>query len=407
MQIYIFVHESILSVHQSVNQYICKFLFLMKRLLFIFGTRPEAIKLAPVVRAFREHPEFETKVCVTAQHREMLDQVLKFFSIVPDFDLDLMKPGQSITDVTVEGLRLLEGVLREYPADLVFVQGDTTTAFIGALAAYYQKIKVAHVEAGLRSGNKYSPFPEEMNRRLAGHLADFHFTPTAQAVENLRNENITQHVYSVGNTVIDALFLGLDLIREEGEEKYRKAFKGLSFDKRTVLITGHRRESFGKPFEEICGAIHDSAQQFPEVQFVYPVHLNPNVQQPVQQILRDVKNVYLLEPLDYPHFIWLMNSSTLVLTDSGGLQEEAPSLGKPVLVMRDVTERTEGIAAGTARLVGTKRQAIVSALEELLTEETTYARMSKAVNPYGDGRSAGRIVEIVEEVLQARVRQEN
>ena len=378
-----------------------------KRLLFIFGTRPEAIKLAPVIRAFRQRPEFDTKVCVTAQHRQMLDQVLRFFSIVPDVDLDIMKPGQTITDVTVEGLRKLEGVLSDLRPDLVFVQGDTTTAFIGALAAYYQKIPVAHVEAGLRSGNKYSPFPEELNRKLAGHLADLHFTPTPEAVKNLRKEGIKKNVHSVGNTVIDALFLGLQLIRAEGEERYEKYFRELSFDRPIVLITGHRRESFGKPFEEICNAIHDSAKQFPEVQYVYPVHLNPNVQEPVQRALSDVPNVRLLKPLDYPHFIWLMSRSKVLLTDSGGLQEEAPSLGKPVLVMRDVTERTEGISAGTARLVGTDRATIVSSLQELLTDEAAYARMSKAVNPYGDGKSAAKIVSVVEGIFQSKVKQEH
>ena len=367
-----------------------------KKILFIFGTRPEAIKLAPVILAFKNQSEyFETRVCVTAQHREMLDQVLSFFQIVPDVDLDIMKPGQSLADVTVTGLSQLVETLTAFPADLVFVQGDTTTAFIGALAAYYRKIQVAHVEAGLRSGNKYSPFPEEMNRILAGHLSDYHFAPTDRAVENLRKENIQQRVYNVGNPVLDALLLGLDLIRRDGEEKYAAHFNMLSFEKRIVLITGHRRESFGMPFENICEAIHECASQFPDVQFVYPVHLNPNVREPVMRLLSDVHNVHLMEPLDYPHFIWLMSKSYLVLTDSGGLQEEAPALGKPVLVMRDVTERTEGIEAGTARLVGTEKEVIASALIELLSDESTYESMSKASNPYGDGKSAGRIVEVI------------
>ena len=370
-----------------------------KKILFIFGTRPEAIKMAPVILAFKDRgDEFETKVCVTAQHREMLDQVLRFFNIEPDFDLDMMRPDQTVVDVTVKGLGMLDQTLKEFPADLVFVQGDTTTAFIGALAAYYQKIKVAHVEAGLRSGNKFSPYPEEMNRILAGHLSDFHFTPTDQAGENLHRENITEHVYKVGNPVIDALFLGLDIIRREGEEKYASFFKALSFSKRIVLITGHRRESFGKPFENICEAIHSCAKRFPDVQFVYPVHLNPNVREPVLRLLSDVTNVRLLEPLDYPHFIWLMSKSTIVLTDSGGLQEEAPSLGKPVLVMRDVTERTEGVDAGTARLVGTEVYNITEALTELLSDPRVFSKMSQASNPYGDGKSAGRILEVIRNI---------
>jgi UDP-N-acetylglucosamine 2-epimerase (non-hydrolysing) len=367
-----------------------------KKILFIFGTRPEAIKLAPVILAFREQSEFfETRVCVTAQHREMLDQVLSFFQIVPDVDLDMMKPGQSLADVTVTGLSQLVETLKQFPADLVFVQGDTTTAFIGALAAYYRKIQVAHVEAGLRSGNKFSPYPEEMNRLLASRLSDYHFAPTDLAVENLRKENIHEGIYHVGNPVIDALVLGLELIRREGEEKYAAHFSTLSFEKRIVLITGHRRESFGKPFENICEAIRDCAGRFQDVQFIYPVHLNPNVREPVMRILSDVPNVSLMEPLDYPHFIWLMSKSYLVLTDSGGLQEEAPALGKPVLVMRDVTERTEGVEAGTARLVGTEKEVIADALTELLTDDVMYESMSKASNPYGDGRSAGRIVEVI------------
>jgi len=367
-----------------------------KRILFILGTRPEAIKLAPVILAFKDQGEyFQTRVCVTAQHREMLDQVLSFFQIVPDHDLDLMKPGQSISDVTVTGLRSLDEMLQKHPADLVFVQGDTTTAFIGALAAYYRKIPVAHVEAGLRSGNKYSPFPEEMNRLLASHLSDFHFTPTREAVENLRRENIHKQVYNVGNPVIDALLLGLERIGKEGEEKYASLFKGIPFDRRIVLVTGHRRESFGKPFENICEAIRNCAARFPDVRFVYPVHLNPNVREPVRRLLSGIENVHLLEPLDYPHFIWLLNKSYLVLTDSGGLQEEAPSLGKPVLVMRDVTERTEGVQAGTARLVGTEKEVISDALTELLSDDLVYETMSKASNPYGDGNTAGRIVEVI------------
>ncbi|MCX6292646.1 MAG: UDP-N-acetylglucosamine 2-epimerase (non-hydrolyzing) [Bacteroidetes bacterium] len=371
-----------------------------KRLLFIFGTRPEAIKLAPLVKEFQSHPgKFEVKVCVTAQHREMLDQVLDFFSIQPDFDLNIMKPGQSLFDVTVTALKELEKVLDAFHPQLVFVQGDTTTAFIGALAAYYKKIKVAHIEAGLRSGNKYSPFPEEMNRVLAGRLSDFHFTPTQQSVDNLKKENIHEHIYNTGNTVIDALFLGLDLVKKSGEEKYRKKFPGINLEKRMVLITGHRRESFGEPFENICHAIKEVAEKFGDVEFIYPVHLNPNVQKPVIKILSGHANVHLIEPLDYPHFIWLMSKSYIVLTDSGGLQEEAPSLGKPVLVMRDVTERKEGVDSGTAKLVGTDRQVIVNELMKLLTDQSAYEQMAKAVNPYGDGTACKKIVEKIMNIV--------
>jgi UDP-N-acetylglucosamine 2-epimerase (non-hydrolysing) len=365
------------------------------RLLFIFGTRPEAIKLAPLVLEFRKHEQFDVKVCVTAQHRQMLDQVLSFFEITPDFDLDIMKPNQSLFEVTASGLKALEKVLKEFLPSLVFVQGDTTTSFVGALGAYYCRIKVAHVEAGLRSGNKYSPFPEELNRILAGHLSDFHFTPTGQSDENLRKENITSSIYNVGNTVIDALFLGLDLVKKRGEESFYTFFSGIDLSKKIVLITGHRRESFGEPFENICGAIKSCAEKFPLVEFVYPVHLNPHVQQPVQKLLSGLKNVHLLDPLGYEHFIWLMNKSHVVLTDSGGLQEEAPALGKPVLVMRAVTERQEGIDSGTARLVGTDKQLIIDGLTLLLSDTAAYEKMAKAVNPYGDGTSCKKIVDIV------------
>ncbi|MEO8088295.1 MAG: UDP-N-acetylglucosamine 2-epimerase (non-hydrolyzing) [Bacteroidota bacterium] len=369
-----------------------------KKLLFIFGTRPEAIKLAPLVLEFRKHTQFDVKVCVTAQHREMLDQVLAFFEITPDFDLDIMKPNQTLFDVTADGLKGMEKVLKSFQPDLVFVQGDTTTSFIGALGAYYCKIKVAHIEAGLRSGNKYSPFPEELNRILAGHLSDYHFTPTPQSDANLKKENITTNIFGVGNTVIDALFLGLDLLKKRGEESFHTFFKEIDFTKKIVLITGHRRESFGEPFENICGAIKTCAEKFPAVEFVYPVHLNPNVQQPVNRLLSGLKNVHLITPLGYEHFIWLMNKSYVVLTDSGGLQEEAPALGKPVLVMREVTERQEGVDSGTAKLVGTNKQLIIDELSLLLSDTAAYGKMAKAVNPYGDGTSCKKIVEIVSNI---------
>ncbi len=365
------------------------------KLLFVFGTRPEAIKLAPLVREFKNRKDAEVKVCVTAQHRQMLDQVLEFFDIVPDYDLNIMKPNQTLFDVTADGLKALEKVLEDFQPEIVFVQGDTTTSFIGALAAYYKKIKVAHIEAGLRSGNKYSPFPEEINRILAGHIANYHFPPTQQSVENLNRENIHEHVYNVGNTVIDALFLGLKLVKARGEKHYSKMFDGINLERKIVLITGHRRESFGEPFENICAAIKTVASQFPDVEFVYPVHLNPNVQEPVNRLLSGLSNVHLITPLDYPHFIWIMEKSYVVLTDSGGLQEEAPALGKPVLVMREVTERQEGVDAGTAKLVGTDQDVIVRELMTLLLDESAYQKMARAVNPYGDGTACKQIADII------------
>ena len=360
-------------------------------LLFIFGTRPEAIKMAPVIKRFQQNNSFNTKICVTAQHREMLDQVLDFFDIKPDYDLNIMKPNQSLFDITANTLRALEEVLDEFKPDLIFVQGDTTTTFIGALAGFYKKIKIAHIEAGLRSYNKYSPFPEEINRVLAGHLSDYHFAPTQKAKENLFNENIKKNVYVVGNTVIDALFLGLDIIKGYGEEQYYKHFDFIDFSRKIILITGHRRESFGKPFENICYALKEIAER-EDIEIVYPVHLNPNVREPVNRILGNVKNVHLIEPLEYPYLIWLMSKSYLVLTDSGGIQEEAPSLGKPVLVMREVTERIEGIEAGTAKLVGTDKERIVKETIKLLDDKKEYEKMAKAVNPYGDGKTSKRIV---------------
>jgi len=367
------------------------------KLLFIFGTRPEAIKLAPLILEFRKHDQFDVKVCVTAQHRQMLDQVLDFFEIKPDYDLDIMKPDQTLFEVTAEGLKALEKVYNDSSPDLVFVQGDTTTSFIGALAAYYSKVKVAHIEAGLRSGNKYSPFPEELNRILASQLSDFHFTPTTGSINNLNKENINANIYAVGNTVIDALFLGLELLKKRGEDEYSTFFKNIDLTKKIVLITGHRRESFGEPFQNICMAIKTCAEKFPSVEFVYPVHLNPNVQKTVHGLLSGVKNVHLMEPLGYAHFTWLMNKSYVVLTDSGGLQEEAPALAKPVLVMRDVTERQEGIDAGTALLVGTDEQRIIDLLSLLLTDKSEYEKMAKAISPYGDGTACRKIVEIIKQ----------
>jgi UDP-N-acetylglucosamine 2-epimerase (non-hydrolysing) len=364
----------------------------LKKILFIYGTRPEAIKMAPLIKEFEKHPEtFKVEVCLTGQHREMLDQVNSFFGIRGDYDLNLMSPNQTLFDVTERCLKGLESVLDRSNPDLVFVQGDTTTVMAGAIAAYYKKIPVAHLEAGLRSGDNYSPFPEEINRKIASQIAEYHFAPTKGAAENLGREGITKNVHVVGNTVIDALQLGLALIKERGEEEYERFFAFICPANRIILVTGHRRESFGGGFEGICAAIKEIARVFTDVQIVYPVHLNPNVREPVNRILGGLKNVHLIEPLGYPYLIWLMSKCYLVLTDSGGIQEEAPALGKPVLVMREVTERMEGVQAGTARLVGTSRDVIVACTTKLLLDTAEYEEMAKAINPYGDGKTSERI----------------
>lgn len=363
------------------------------KLLFIFGTRPEAIKMAPLILKAKGDKSFDVRVCVTGQHKEMLDQVMDFFGIVPDYDLKVMRKDQSLSDITSDVLKGLEHVFTTENPDIAMVQGDTTTAFTGALASFYHKIPVAHIEAGLRSHNKYSPFPEEMSRVLVGRLADFHFTPTVRAKENLIKEGIESKIYEVGNTVIDALFLTLEIIKNR-EEEFRHYFNWLDIDKRVILVTGHRRESFGEPFKEMCVSLKEIAKR-QDVVIVYPVHLNPNVRKPVFDILSGIDNIHLIEPLEYPYLIWLMSKSYLVLTDSGGIQEEAPSLGKPVLVMRDVTERVEGIDAGTCKLVGLRKEAIIGEILRLLDEKTLYEQMSTAVNPYGDGRSADRILNLL------------
>ncbi len=372
----------------------------MKKILFIFGTRPEAIKLVPLIKKFKfEHNNFKTKVCITSQHKEMLEQVLSFFKIKVDYDLNIMTQNQSLFSITSLIVKNLEKVLDEYKPDLIFVQGDTTTAFVSALCGFYKKIKVAHIEAGLRSYNKYSPFPEEINRVLISHIAEYHFAPTKLSMESLKKEGIKTNVWCVGNTVIDALFLTLNIIEKE-EKKYFKFFNFIDFSKKVILVTGHRRESFGEPFKQICLAIKDLAEKFKdEVEIVYPVHLNPNVRKPVFGILKWEKNVHLIEPLSYPYLVWLLNKSYFVLTDSGGIQEESPSLGKPVLVMRNVTERIEGIKSSTAKLVGTKKESIFKNAEELLINKDLYQKMAKAKNPYGDGKSAEKIVEIVKNNL--------
>lgn len=371
----------------------------MKKIMFIYGTRPEAIKMAPLVKEFQKNSDvFETIVCLTGQHRQMLDQINDFFCIKGDYDLNLMKPNQTLFDIMSRCLMGLKDVLEEAKPDLIFVQGDTATVLAGAIAAYFYKIPVAHLEAGLRSGDKYAPYPEEINRILTGHIADYHFAPTDRAVNNLKIENVTKNVYKVGNTVIDALHLGLDLIKKSGEEKYKEFFNFVDFSKRVILVTGHRRENFGDGFDNMCKAIAHIADNN-DVEIVYPMHMNPNVREPVMKFLSNKKNVHLIEPLDYPYLIWLMEKCFFVLTDSGGIQEEAPALGKPVLVMRDVTERQEGVEAGTAKLVGTNFDVIVGEANTLLNDKSAYEKMANAVNPYGDGSTSKQIIEILRKVL--------
>lgn len=368
----------------------------MKKIMFVYGTRPEAIKMAPLIKKIEMYPnDFKVIVCLTGQHRQMLDQINSFFGIKGDYDLDLMKPNQTLFDIVSSCLLGLKDILEKEKPDLIFVQGDTSTVLAGALAAYFSKIKVAHLEAGLRSGDMYSPFPEEGNRVLTGHIADFHFAPTERAVMNLNNEGIVKNVFKVGNTVIDALHLGLDIIKKSDTSIYENFFNFLDFSKKIILVTGHRRESFGVGFENICKAIAFLSEKYSDVQFVYPMHFNPNVRVPVMKYLSDRKNIHLIEPLDYPYLIWLMEKCFFVLTDSGGIQEEAPALGKPVLVMRDVTERQEGVEAGTAKLVGTDYEIIVSNVEKLLTDVLEYDKMANAVNPYGNGDTSTQVVDII------------
>jgi UDP-N-acetylglucosamine 2-epimerase (non-hydrolysing) len=372
---------------------------MMKKVLCVFGTRPEAIKMAPVVAALRKRPEtFDTTVCVTAQHREMLDSVLELFRITPDSDLDIMAPDQSLTDVTCHVLRGLAPVLSEVRPDVLLVQGDTTTTMAACLAAYYHKVPVGHVEAGLRTGNVYSPWPEEINRRWASAVARFHFAPTEEAKSNLLREGIDPaSILVTGNTVIDALLGVVSRLRASPHLSAELAarFDFLNTDRRLVLVTGHRRENFGAGFENICKALKALAEGHDDIEIVYPVHLNPNVQAPVQRTLQGVPRVHLIPPQEYLPFVYLMDRSHLILTDSGGVQEEAPSLGKPVLVMRDTTERPEAVTAGTVRLVGTDLQRIIQETSRLLADRAAYDAMSRAHNPYGDGHAAGRIVEFL------------
>lgn len=385
----------------------------MKKIMLVFGTRPEAIKMAPLVKEFqRRSSEFETIVCVTGQHREMLDQVLRIFEITPDYDLNIMKQGQDLYDVTSRVLLGMRDVLREAKPDVVLVHGDTTTSTAAALAAFYQQIPVGHVEAGLRTHNIYSPWPEEMNRQITGRIATYHFSPTSLSRQNLLDEGVLDIKITVtGNTVIDALYwvvgkiksseqLSNDLsatLLDAGYDTHR-----LSDGRKLVLITGHRRENFGDGFIQMCTAIKDLTQKYPQVDFVYPMHLNPNVRKPIHEVfgedLSGLGNMFFIEPLEYLSFVYLMEKSTIVLTDSGGIQEEAPGLGKPVLVMRDTTERPEALSAGTVHLVGTDYDKIVSEVSMLLDDTACYERMSKAVNPYGDGKACQRIIDVLSKI---------
>lgn len=370
------------------------------RVLTVFGTRPEAIKMCPVVIGLENDTRFESRVCVTAQHREMLDQVLELFEVRPDYDLDLMSAGQDLFDITTRSLLGLRDVLREVRPDVVLVHGDTTTCFSAALAAFYEEIPVGHVEAGLRTGDMRAPFPEEANRALTARLASLNFSPTETSKKNLLAENVPEEsIYVTGNTIIDALLMVRDKVDAYPPATWEASFGKSLFERiehpdvQLVLITGHRRENFGQGFVDLCNAIRDLAAAHPDWLLVYPVHLNPNVQKPVYEILGDQDNVFLIEPLDYAPFVWLMNKSRLLLTDSGGLQEEGPSLGKPVLVMRTVTERPEAVDAGTVELVGTGRKRIVAGVEKVMGDTAVYKKMSSTHNPYGDGKAVIRILE--------------
>ena len=380
----------------------------MKTVMLVFGTRPEAIKMAPLVKEFQKHPEtFKTVVCVTGQHRQMLDQVLQLFEITPDYDLNIMKQGQDLYDVTARVLTGMRDVLKEAQPDVVLVHGDTTTSTAAAIAAFYQQIPVGHVEAGLRTHNIYSPWPEEMNRQITGRIATYNFAPTPLSKANLLHEAVAEESITVtGNTVIDALYWVVNKIKEDNalNDELKALLAQAGYDvtrldggKKLVLITGHRRENFGDGFINMCTAIRDLTQKYPDVDFVYPMHLNPNVRKPIHEVfgedLSNLGNMFFIEPLEYLSFVYLMEKSNIVLTDSGGIQEEAPGLGKPVLVMRDTTERPEALEAGTVKLVGTDYNKIVAEVSQLLDNQAHYDAMSKAVNPYGDGLACGRIVD--------------
>ncbi|MBN2654298.1 MAG: UDP-N-acetylglucosamine 2-epimerase (non-hydrolyzing) [Nitrospirae bacterium] len=378
-----------------------------KKVLSVFGTRPEAIKMSPVVTMLQDKPDiFKSIVCVTAQHRQMLDQVLEIFGIVPDYDLNIMKPGQDLFDVTCNVLSGLKQVLIDEAPDIVLVHGDTTTTMAAAIAAYYCKIPVGHVEAGLRTHNKFAPFPEEINRTVAARLTDMHFSPTERSRQNLLKEGIDDaNIFVTGNTGVDALFAALKRIKKDHalELKLKEQFSFLDESRRLILVTGHRRENFGEGFENICNALADIAMQHSDAEILYPVHLNPNVQEPVKRILGNSKldNIHLIEPVDYLPFVYLMNRSYFIITDSGGVQEEAPSLGKPVLVMRETTERPEAVDAGTVKLVGPFRSSIVSASSMLMENQLEYNKMAMAHNPYGDGTAAARIIDAISKTIKS------
>lgn len=368
----------------------------MVKNLIVFGTRPEAIKMAPLVKQFQKQPLFETKVCVTAQHREMLDQVLDFFGITPDYDLDLMKPNQNLYSLTCDLILGLKPILEEFQPDYVYVHGDTTTTMAASIAAFYAGAKVCHIEAGLRTHNKLSPFPEEINRQVTGRIADFHFAPTLQSKNNLVLENVSvENIIITGNTVIDALLESSVKVNEIENPEIENLKKIIDTTKKLILVTGHRRENHGQGFINICEALKDIATNNIDVQIIYPVHLNPNVKGPVHEILADVHTIQLINPLAYPAFVWLMNQSYLIITDSGGVQEEAPSLGKPVLVLRDTTERPEAVDAGTVILVGTDKQKIVNECNDLLVNKEKYHKMSALHNPYGDGKACEKIMNFM------------
>lgn len=380
----------------------------MKRVLVVFGTRPEAIKMIPVIKELEKYPEFFTiKICVSAQHREMLDQVLEIFNVKPDYDLNIMKPGQDLFDITSQLLLKMRTVLDDFKPDLVLVHGDTTTSLTSALAAFYRQIPVGHVEAGLRTGNIYSPWPEEMNRKITGSITTYHFAPTIQAKRNLLSEQIpSDKIFITGNTVIDTLIMASSKLDQDKVilkniiaelKNYLRINPGFLIKKKYILVTGHRRENFGSGFENICYGLKEISEQFPDIEIIYPVHLNPNVRGPVLKILKDLPNIHLIEPLSYLSFIYLLKHSFFVLTDSGGIQEEAPSFGKPVLVMRNTTERPEALEAGTVKLVGTDRNNIVMESTRLITDYQYYLSMSTAHNPYGDGKAAQKIVKILKE----------
>lgn len=373
----------------------------MKKILLIFGTRPEAIKMAPLVKEFQNHPDsFETRVCVTAQHRKMLDQVLDFFEIKPDYDLDLMKPRQNLYSLTATIIESLKPILEEFTPDYVFVHGDTTTTMAGSIASFYSGAKICHVEAGLRTNNKLSPFPEEINRQITGRICDFHFAPTEISKKNLLKENISNSsILVTGNTVIDALINSVKKVNENPSQLIQDLSKQIG-NQELVLVTGHRRENHGRGFERICKALKQIAKDDQNRLIIYPVHLNPNVQEPVNRILSGIKNIVLIDPLAYHDFIWLMNRSKIIITDSGGVQEEAPSLGKPVLVMRETTERPEAVEAGTVLLVGTNEDLIVSKALDLLNNNENHLKMSKLHNPYGDGLASKRIVEFIKNIKE-------